>query len=113
MKNVQKRSGAVGNVFLCIQKCIRTDGAPWSEPHIFHTHFKSSVSRVGVVSLVSRSRFFPSAFPDPFRVGSWGWAHGRWTSERELCAVTVSPVPSQRPLLPGRRGATWTGTVVK
>ena len=42
MKNVQKRSGAVGNVFLCVQKCIRTDGAPWSEPHIFHTHFKSS-----------------------------------------------------------------------
>lgn len=28
---------------LCVQKCIRTDGAPWSEPHIFHTHFKSSV----------------------------------------------------------------------
>ena len=50
MKNVQKRSGAVGNVFLCVQKRIGTDGAPRSEPHIFHTHFKSSAKHVLSVS---------------------------------------------------------------
>ena len=44
---VMKELGAVGNVFLCVQKCIRTDGAPWSEPDIFHTHFKSSAVERG------------------------------------------------------------------
>ena len=63
MKNVQKRSGAVGNVFLCIQKCIRTDGAPWSEPHIFHTHFKSSATDSTSLHLISFRVHMPARLP--------------------------------------------------
>ena len=54
VKHVQKRSGAVGNVFLCVQKCTRTDGAPWSEPQIFHTQ-KKKIGRARGVSPLSLS----------------------------------------------------------